>query len=211
MDSASSKESVMLKFLQFNRRFFLAGSAAALAFGPGSALAVTESNARKLIESAVGDINRLIASGKSEAALLRDFKAVFRRYGDVRTIALTTLGPARRSASSSDLNAYVTAFETYFTNKYGRRFREFNGGVISITETRPSKSYVEVRSLSKIPGQQPFAVFWRVSDSSGAPKIQNMIVGGINVLTAERRTIRGMLDRSKGDIGALTQRLISQS
>lgn len=38
-----------------------------------------------------------------------------------------------------------------------------------------------------------------------------MIIGGINVLTNERNSIRNMLDRAGGDVDALTARLIEES
>ncbi len=201
----------MSKVSLFSRRSFIAAGAAAVALAPASVQALSSASAQRLVSSAVADINRIIASGASDAAVLREFHGVFRRYGDVRGIALTTLGPARRSASSAQVNAYVDAFQIYFTNKYGRRFREFRGGEIVIEDTRASKSYIEVRSKAKLKGQRPFAVFWRVSERSGSPKIQNMIIGGINVLTNERNNIRGMLDRAKGDVDALTARLIAES
>lgn len=201
----------MVKACSLTRRSCLVAGAATLALGFQPALAVTSAAAESLVASAVNEINHLIASGKSEAALLRDFKSVFRRYGDVTGIALTTLGPARRQASNAQVRAYVDAYSTYFTNKYGRRFREFKGGQIVIEDTRPSKSYIEVRSKANLRGQKPFAVFWRVSDRSGSAKIQNILIGGVNVLTNERNTIRGMLDRAGGDIDKLTATLRAQS
>lgn len=201
----------MTKLPTMSRRFVLLASVTAFFVRPDVSYALAPSAAEKLVASAVADINRIIASGKGEAAVLQDFRNVFQRYGDVRGIALTTLGPARRSASNSQVNAYVNAFQTYFTNKYGRRFKEFEGGEIVIESTREANSYVEVRSKANLAGQKPFALFWRVSDRSGAPKIQNMIIGGINVLTNERNSIRNMLDRAGGDVDALTARLIEES
>lgn len=136
----------MTKLPTMSRRFVLLASVTAFFVRPDVSYALAPSAAEKLVASAVADINRIIASGKGEAAVLQDFRNVFQRYGDVRGIALTTLGPARRSASNSQVNAYVNAFQTYFTNKYGRRFKEFEGGEIVIESTREANSYVEVRS-----------------------------------------------------------------
>jgi len=201
----------MFKSSFLSRRAFLAASSAMFVVGSSQAHALTENSATNLVAAAVDEINRIIVSKKNDAAKLSDFESVFRRYGDVQGIALTTLGPARRGASAAQQRAYVNAFRTYFTRKYGRRFREFTNGRIEIYGSRPSKSYVEVRSNALVKGQQTYKVFWRVSDRSGSPKIQNMIIGGINVLTNERNAIRSMLGRAKGDVDKLTARLIELS
>ena len=186
----------------FSRRAFVA-SLAALTL-PLPAFAISGPAAEKLVENAVGDINKIIASGKSGTAMLRDFERVFDRYADVNIIALTTLGPARRSASKAEVSAFVAAFKGYFTRKYGKRFNEFVGGQIIVEGSRASKSNVEVQSTAKLRGSAPFKVTWLVSDKSGSPKIFNIIIEGVNTLTSERAEIGAMLDKRRGDIGALT-------
>ncbi len=186
----------------FSRRAFVA-SLAALTL-PLPAFAISGPAAEKLVENAVGDINKIIASGKSGNAMLRDFERVFDRYADVNIIALTTLGPARRSASKAEVSAFVSAFKGYFTRKYGKRFNEFVGGQIIVEGSRASKSNVEVQSTAKLRGSAPFKVTWLVSDKSGSPKIFNIIIEGVNTLTSERAEIGAMLDKRRGDIGALT-------
>ena len=186
----------------FSRRTVVA-SLAALTL-PLPAFALSGPAAEKLVDAAVGDINKIIASGKSASAMQRDFQRVFERYADVNIIALTTLGPARRSASKSEVSAYVKAFKGYFTRKYGKRFNEFVGGKIIVDGSRKSKSNVEVQSTAKLRGSTPFKVSWLVSDRSGKPKIFNIIIEGVNTLTSERVEIGAMLDRRRGDIGALT-------
>lgn len=185
-----------------SRRVFVAGLAAVSL--PLPAFALSGSSAERLVESAVADINRIIASGKSESAILRDFERVFERYADVNIIALTTLGPARRTASNAEIAAFVSAFKSYFTRKYGRRFNEFVGGQIVVEGSRASKSNVEVQSTAKLRDSAPFKVTWLVSDRSGSAKIFNIIIEGVNTLTSERAEIGAMLDKRRGDIGALT-------
>lgn len=188
-----------------SRRTVLAGIAATTL--PLPALALSGSQAESLVQSAVTDINKIIASGKAETAMLRDFERVFARYADVNIIALTTLGPARRSASKAQVSAYVKAFQGYFTRKYGKRFNEFVGGEIKVKGSRKTKSAIEVQSTAKLRGSAPFAVNWLVSDRSGKAKIFNIIIEGVNTLSSERAEIGAMLDRRGGDIGKLTSDL----
>lgn len=192
-----------------SRRTLMLAMSSFAAFSASGAHALSGPQAESIVQNAVADINKIIASGKSEAAMLRDFKRVFTRYADVNIIALTTLGPARRSASKAQVRAYVSAFQDYFTRKYGRRFREFIGGEISVQGSRKSKSNFEVQSTAKLRGSSPFKVLWLVSDRSGSPRIFNMIIEGVNVLTSERAEIGAMLDKRKGDLDRLTADLRS--
>lgn len=187
-----------------SRREFSIAFAAGAALIPFKSFALSGDQAETLIRSAVDDINRIIASGKSEASMLRDFERVFARYADVNIVALTTLGPARRSASNAQINAYVSAFQDYFTRKYGRRFREFIGGQITVNGSRKSKSNYEVQSTARLQGSAPFKVIWLVSDRSGSPRIFNIIIEGVNVLTSERAEIGAMLDKRGGNLDQLT-------
>jgi phospholipid transport system substrate-binding protein len=187
------------------RRAILAGVAATVgaAMLPGAAAAFSVDDARRLIDTVVADVNRVIASGKPEAAMLRDFEAIFARYADVPAIARSALGPAARSASQGDLRSFTQAFQGYIARKYGRRFREFIGGEIEVTDARPLRSYFEVVSVARLRGQAPFDLRWHVSDRGGRPLFFNLIIEGVNMLAAERTEIQAMLERRRGNIAAL--------
>ncbi len=174
-----------------------------LAALPSGAFALNTSQASALVGRVVGEVNGVIASGKSEGAMLKDFERIFARYADARYIAQSSLGPAGRSASKADLAAYIAAYQGYIARKYGRRFREFIGGQIEVQEARPLKSFFEVRSVAKLRGQPPFRLDWHVFDRGGKHLFFNIIIEGVNMLAAERTEIGAMLDRRKGDIGAL--------
>ncbi|MCV2864127.1 phospholipid-binding protein MlaC [Albidovulum sediminicola] len=192
-----------------SRRGLLAAAAGGFALSvaglPAAALNVDE--ARTLVDKLVGDINAVIASGKNESAMIREFERIFARYADVRYISQSALGPAGRAASKSDLAAYTAAFQGYIARKYGKRFREFIGSQIQVTDARPIKSFYEVVSVAKLKGQSPFDVRWHVFDKSGKDLFFNIIIEGVNMLATERAEIGAMLDQAKGSIPALTAAL----
>ncbi len=191
------------------RRGLAFGAAAVATVVALPAQALVGREAEQLVTAAVNDINKIIASGKSQSAMLADFERVFARYADVNIIALTTLGAARRSASNADVRAYVQAFRGYFTRKYGRRFNEFVGGQIEVNGSRQTKNGYEVFSTAKLRGSAPFQVNWLVSDRSGNAKIFNIIIEGVNTLTSERAEIGAMLDRRGGSVSRLAADLES--
>ncbi|WP_128514481.1 MlaC/ttg2D family ABC transporter substrate-binding protein [Tabrizicola thermarum] len=189
----------------FSRRGFAVALAAAAALTalPRPALALTAEAAKQLVDRTVADINGIINSGKSESAMLKDFEQLFVRYADVPTIARSVLGTAARSASKAQLSAFTTAFQGYISRKYGRRFREFQGGRIDVAEAKALKSYFEVVSTARLKGQQPFEVRWHVSDKSGKSLFFNIIIEGVNMLSSERAEMGALLDQRGGDLDRL--------
>ncbi|MFN3969765.1 MAG: phospholipid-binding protein MlaC [Gemmobacter sp.] len=199
----------MTRTSPLSRRMLLTvgAAAAAVAALPGGAIALDVGTARSLIDRAVGDVNSTINSGKSESAMFADFERIFVRYADVPTIARSTLGPAARSATPAQMQAFTAAFQGYISRKYGRRFREFIGGQIEVTGAKPIKTYFEVTSLARLRGQSPFDLRWHVSERGGKQMFFNIIIEGVNMLAAERTEIGAMLDRRRGDIAALVEDL----
>jgi phospholipid transport system substrate-binding protein len=192
-----------------SRRRFAAGLAlGTVAFAlPMRAAALTVEQARSLIDKVVGDINGVIGSGKAESAMIGDFERIFVKYSDVAAIARSALGPAAKQASKAQMSAFTKAFQGYISRKYGRRFREFIGGSVEVTDAKPLKSYYEVTSIARLKGEAPFEVRWHVSDKSGSLKFFNIIIEGVNMLASERAEIGAMLDKQKGDVDALTAAL----
>ncbi|REC58327.1 ABC transporter substrate-binding protein [Rhodosalinus sediminis] len=180
----------------------LAGGAA-LALAPRAAQALTEAQARDLVQSLVDDINAVIASGKPEAAMYRDFERIFATYADVPTVALYTLGVDGRAATDAQKRAYIDAFRGYIARKYGARFRDFIGGRLEMEGVRRIKSYYQVRTTAYLRGEDPFFVDFQVSDRSGEPRFFNMFIEGVNMLLTEREEIGAMLDRRGRDLDRL--------
>ncbi len=187
------------------RRIFgaaLAGGAA-MALVPGTAVALDVNSARALIDKAIGDVNSVINSGEAEAAMYKDFEQIFARYADVPVIARSALGVAARSATPAQMTTFTTAYQGYIGRKYGRRFREFIGGKIEVTDARAVKSYYEVISVAYLQGESPFDLRWHVSNKSGKDLFFNIIIEGVNMLASERTEVGALLDARGGDIDAL--------
>lgn len=188
------------------RRGFVAG-AAAIAALPRMAFALNVDQARDLIDRAIGEVNSTINSGQSESAMFGSFERIFQQYSDVPTIARSALGPAARSVSDAQMRDFTQTFQGYISRKYGRRFREFIGGRIEVTDARPIKSYFEVISVAYLSGESPFDLRWHVSDKSGQNLFFNIIIEGVNMLASERTEIGSMLDREGGNIDALIEKM----
>jgi phospholipid transport system substrate-binding protein len=202
--------STPLRNLEWNRpdrRAVLAGLGAAALLPALPAQALTTRSAKRLVDTVVEEINRIIGSGKSEAGMINDFEALFSNYADVDFIGRYTLGPDSRSMSPAQLKRYSQAFQGYMARKYGKRFREFIGGYVSVKDARKNKSWIEVETEAKLAGTAPFEVIFSVSDKSGSEKFFNMYIEGVNVLLSERTEVQAMLDKRKGNLDRLIQDL----
>ncbi len=188
------------------RRTFLLGTAAAAAAGLGfapPAQAMTEARATALVNQVVGEINRVIGSGKSQNAMIRDFERIFVRYADVPIIARSALGQDARRATPAQLRAFTQAFQGYIARKYGKRFRDFIGGKVEVTGVRPVRSYHEVRARVTLRGSAPFDVRFHVSSRSGRDLFFDMLIEGVSLRLTERTEIGAMLDQNGGNIDAM--------
>lgn len=197
--------------IDLSRRSFVAGltaGTALMAYG-APAMAATEATAKRLVDALVADINKVIASGKSEKAMYGDFERIFARYADVPTIARYALGVDARRASSSQLQQFTQTFQGYISRKYGKRFREFIGGRIEVNTARAVKSFYEVKTTAHLRGEAPFDVTFLVSDQSGSDKFFNMFIEGVNMLLTERTEIGSMLDRRGGNLDKMIVDLAS--
>lgn len=188
-----------------SRRSFLAAAlaSAAVYLVPAPLLALTAAGARALVDRVVAEINAVIASGRSEAAMIADFERIFRTYADVPIMARYALGVDARRASPQQMRAFTDAFEGYIARKYGRRFREFIGGRIEVNSARQISSGYEIRGTAYLRGEAPFDVTFLVSDKSGRDKFFNMFIEGVNMLLTERTEIGALLDRRGGDLNRL--------
>ena len=195
---------------RIDRRRFLAGAGALalsvalpVALIPRMAEAMTQAQARALIDQVMRDVHQIINSGRAEAQMFGDFERLFQRYGDIPVIARSALGPPARSASAAQMNAFTEAFRGYMARKYGRQFRSFIGATVEVTGARPVQRYWEVISVMSMRGEPPFELRWHVSDRSGARRFFNLIIEGVNLLAAERQEIGTMLERRGGDLDRL--------
>lgn len=186
----------------FNRRQMIATgfASAAIATAPLPALALNSGDATQLVDRLVASINQVIASGKSEKSMYRDFEAIFQRYADTSYIAAYAMGVDGRRASSAQKKAFSTAFTSYISRKYGSRFREFIGGRLEVKDTRKVKNFYEVRTTAFLRGETPFEVSFHISDRTGPHLFFNMFIEGVNLLLTERTEIGAMLDKRKGNI-----------
>ena len=169
--------------------------------------ALTTQEANKLISGLVNDINVIINSQKSPTYMYLDFKNLLTKYGDTKIMSQKVLGVDWRRASIRQRQDFQKAFEHYLSIKYGKRFREFLGGTITVKSSRKVNSIFEVITIVELANQAPFEVRWLVANKDGSPRMFNIFIEGINVSSSEKTEIGAMLDKRKGNIDQLIKHL----
>lgn len=193
-----------------SRRAVIAGAFAwpAIVLVPGPARAAATDRAEALVRKLSAELIAMINSGRSEAQLYREFEALLARYGDMPVVAASALGPAWRDTPQAQRQAFVAAFQTYLARKYGRQFRDYRDARIEIMRARDAgRSGVLVETTAVRPGQPGISVDWQVSERGGSPKVVNLIIEGVSMLTNERAEVGAMLEAERGDVGRLIARM----
>jgi len=190
-----------------SRRLVLVGAAALVAF-PKGALALSADQSSSFVQTIIDDVQSIINSGQPESLVLPQFESLFSRYADIATIARSVLGPAYRTASGGQQRQFNNAFQHYMSFKYGRQFSDYRGSSITIVRVREAGSeQFLVESQVLLPGKSPFALEWHVFNSSGRPKMFDLIIEGIRLISSEREEVRAMLNAERNDLNRLIARL----
>jgi len=175
---------------------------------PTSAFAMTTGQAESLIQKVVNETLSIANSNISQSAALDRFEDMFVQYGDVPVIARAVLGAPWRTSSPAQQQAFVQAFQGYLARKYGSEFREYRGSKITITgSSDQGDKGIVVNSVVETPGSEPFAVDYQVSDRSGSPKMFNIFIEGVSMLSTERSEIRAILEANRNNVDALIEDL----
>lgn len=182
-----------------NRRAVLAGIGA-VALVPAQAFALTTAEASALVNRVVNDINSSISSGRTGNALYRDFENIFARYADSAVIARSVLGADWRTINDAQRRNFTSVFQSYMARKYGRRFREFQGGRIEVNRAAEVNRYVEVNARAILPGRSPISMTFLIASRGGTDRFFDIRIEGISLARTERDEIGAMLDQRRGDI-----------
>ena len=173
--------------------------------------AFKKSDAEKLIKNLTNDVLGAVNEQKSEDIMFSRFEEIFSKYADVPLIARKALGPTWRGASKAQRSAYVSAFRGYMARYYGKRFEEFLGSEIIVSNSRKTSGGFLVGSKIILKDGSNYQAQWHVIDARGKYLMYNLFLEGVSVLSDVRVQIGSMLDKRAGSIDRLIEHLNSKS
>jgi len=173
--------------------------------------AFKKSDAEKLIKNLTNDVLGAVNEQKSKDIMFSRFEEIFSKYADVPLIARKALGPTWRGASKAQRSAYVSAFRGYMARYYGKRFEEFLGSEIIVSNSRKTSGGFLVGSNIILKDGSSYQAQWHVIDAGGKYLMYNLFLEGVSVLSDVRVQIGSMLDKRAGSIDRLIEHLNSKS
>ena len=173
--------------------------------------AFKKSDAEKLIKNLTNDVLGAVNEQKSEDIMFSRFEEIFSKYADVPLIARKALGPTWRGASKAQRSAYVSAFRGYMARYYGKRFEEFLGSEIIVSNSRKTSGGFLVGSNIILKDGSSYQAQWHVIDARGKYLMYNLFLEGVSVLSDVRVQIGSMFDKRAGSIDRLIEHLNSKS
>lgn len=150
--------------------------------------------------------------GMDQPAKRAQFRDFLTSLTDTRRIALFTLGPARRTATPADVNAFADAFRDFAVAVYESRLSIYSGQELKVTgstERAPGDYIVSTAIVDpNVPnGQSQWEVDFRVEDENGRFVVIDVSVAGIWLAIEERDQFTAFLDQNNESVPALTAHL----
>ncbi|HWU27417.1 MAG TPA: ABC transporter substrate-binding protein [Rhizomicrobium sp.] len=151
--------------------------------------------------------------GIPDAQRRSEFRDFLTSLTDIRRIAEFTLGAARRTATTDQVEAFVDAFRDYAVSVYEARLIQYSGQSLKVTgstERAPGDYVVDtvlVDPNGKTSGQEPIRVDFRVVTSGGKFVVIDASIAGVWLAIEERDQFTAFLQQNNGNVPALTTHL----
>jgi len=173
-----------------------------------SALAVSTGEARSLVENVTSQVLALIKQPGAAQSKTGQLKSIMSQNVDMRQVAGAALGRYARGTSPDQRNRYVEAYMDYVARIYANRFSEYAGEQISIDGAQDFGRKGVVVSSSVNSNGQLIDIKWQVRENrSGEPKINDIIVEGLSMISSQQAEFTQMIQQLDGDIDAFIARL----
>lgn len=188
-------------------RAIVLAALAFLALSAGLAQAATpaETFVQTNVQNGMGILNNNAISKAQRASQFRSFLLTLT---DLKRIALYTLGPAKRTATPAEQDAFVEAFKDYAFAVYETEFAKYSGQSLKVTGSvqRSNGDYV-VRTILVDPNaprnQEPIEVDFRVFGTEGHFYVADITVAGLDLAITEQDQFSAYLSQPNNSIKSL--------
>jgi phospholipid transport system substrate-binding protein len=174
-----------------------------------SASPAAEAFVQRNVDRGLQMLNNSSLSKEQRQAQFRNFLLTLT---DLRRIALYTLGPARRSVTPAEQEAFIEAFRDYAFAVYGAEFSKYSGQSLRVTgaiERAPGDELVRTVLVDPraAQGQEPIEVDFRVYGSGGKLSVVDIVVAGLDLAITEQDDFSSFLAQHNNDVKALIANL----
>ena len=129
-----------------------------------------------------------------------EVRALLNEGFEMKMIARAVLGRNWRRASPEQRAEFLSLFSDYVVKTYAKRLGAFTGQSLRIVRSVPlnEKDTIVQTNLQGNSGPDT-RIDWRVREVKGRPRIMDVVVEGVSMLTTQRSTYASVVDRSGVD------------
>jgi phospholipid transport system substrate-binding protein len=175
---------------------------AAFAVGVPPSLAAT--NPAEGYVGKIADEVMNLANGSSRGNALRGkFASLLNRHINLRSIANFALGPYQKRLPSGDKEEFYKLFSNYAAALFVFYADDFRGSGLEILSVSEQGKFTTITSAIKLKSGGREQIKWRLIRAGSGYKISDINVKGVWLTIATKKRFSDVLNRSKGDFGAL--------
>jgi len=191
------------------RRFFPAVAFVLISVGGASPAAADKSQDAVTFINDFGHkaINELTQPNLSDDELYKRFRTLFEQGFDVSYIAKSALGRFWQRANDKERADYVAAFENYMVKVYAAKFKAYSGESFKASTSQAAGDGINVTSTVIKPDGPETKIDWLVADDSGAPKIRDIKIEGVSMVSSYRDEFANEILQHDGKLAGLIDAL----
>jgi len=151
-------------------------------------------------------------SAISPAQRVQNFAAIVDRNFDVPRIAQFMLGRYWQTASDSERSNFTTVFRDFMIRVYSDHFGLYRGDSFRVIDQRAESATVTIvrTKITAIASGQAMTLEWRVIREPEGFKVEDLLVGGVSLATAQREEFASALRFDGGQVSILTKQVRSK-
>ncbi len=177
-----------------------------------SSFSATEEDAADVVVQSISQITYMLEGDLPIEQVHAGIEDMFANFADTVYISKTSLGRPWLRMTPAQRRLYSRVFQGYLARKYAVHFPKFIGGDYEIVRSRTiadNRSH-EIVTRMHLKNRPPFPVYWRLVEVDGQPRIRNIIVDDLNLLALEKKIVRVLLEKSRGDINILIRTIANR-
>jgi phospholipid transport system substrate-binding protein len=195
--------------MQRRRLLYLTGSVLALAAAPGLVFAqsLDLSEAGKFVDKfAQTGIAEVLQAKIPQQERIDRFRKLFKEFFDIPAIARFTVGRFWKTGQPDEQAKFLAAFEDVVVYTWARRFSEYNGQTLKVTNTTPDGADGAVVTSSIVDkDSEPVTATWRVRKREDGWRVVDVIIEGVSMAVTYRQEYASILAEQGGFPGLITQ------
>lgn len=165
-------------------------------------------DSRQFVDNVGKKVLTIVNGSDTEQQKQEQLRQAFSENVDINWMGQFVLGRGWAQASEEQRNRYLQAYKEYLLARYTTNFRDYAGSNYKITGAKPlddGQFLVGMSIEAPRAEDQQVQAGYRVNTAGGAPKIIDIIIEGVSLITTERSEFASVLQ--KDGIDKLTQQI----